>query len=86
MTNGFRIGYDWSSLRKSAKYNLPSAEKHAEIIDMYLDKELEASRIADPFEEQELVTEELTRLLVEEQPDWTSESWTGLFSTILQQV
>ena len=33
---------------------MPSAEKHAEIIDKYITKELEAGRIAGLFEEHEL--------------------------------
>lgn len=32
------------------------------------------------------VPEQLTRLLIEEQPDWMSQTWTRLFSSILQQV
>ena len=50
ITSGFRIGFDplMVSLR-SATQNMPSASHHPSVIDLYLLRELQKGRVADPY-------------------------------------
>ena len=50
MKHSFRIGYNWANPRKPAKCNMPSTHEHPEVIDKYIQKELNLGRIAGLFE------------------------------------
>ena len=54
MRYGFHIGYNWVNPRKPAKSNMPSTHEHPEVIDKYIQKELNLDRIAGPFEKGDL--------------------------------
>lgn len=54
MKYGFRIGYNWANPRKPAKSKMPSTHEHPEVIDKYIQKELNLGRIAGPFEKGDL--------------------------------
>ena len=50
ITHGFRIGFNYTSpALQSAKKNLQSATEHPEVIDQYLQKEVDESRVIGPF-------------------------------------
>ena len=54
MKYDFRIGCNWVNSRKPAKSNMPSTREHPEVIDKYIQKELNLGRIAGPFEKGDL--------------------------------
>ena len=47
--NGFHVGFDWAGSLRPAWRNMPSAAKHAEVIDQYVDGEQTSGRILGPF-------------------------------------
>ena len=49
LQHGFQVGFDHSGQLRLAHRNMPSAEQHPEVIDRYLEAELTAVRILDPF-------------------------------------
>lgn len=50
ITQGFRIGFDYSLVSlKSARNNLESAQSHPSVVDDYLKTEVELSCVAGPF-------------------------------------
>ena len=47
LEGGFRIGFQWDKIKlRSAKRNMKSADERQEVVTAYLDKELQADRIA----------------------------------------
>ena len=52
--HGFRIGYKWSTDRKEAKHNMPSALKHPDIIEKNISLETSMGRLAGPFNQEDL--------------------------------
>ena len=51
---GFKVGFDPSSTLRSAHRNIPSANKHPDIISEYIAKEIKAGRILGPFASHDL--------------------------------
>lgn len=47
--HGFRLSYDSSVTLKQAKKNKPSAYQHMDVIDSYINNEVQLSRVAGPF-------------------------------------
>ncbi|KAK3702245.1 hypothetical protein QZH41_016773 [Actinostola sp. cb2023] len=47
--HGFKIGFDVPTTLKHSKKNKPSAYQHADIIDAYLNNEVQLGRVAGPF-------------------------------------
>ena len=58
ITNGFRIGFDYTSIANqslhSAKRNMQSAREHAQVIDEYLQDECSKQRVAGPYSSAEV--------------------------------
>ena len=50
ITQGFKIGYNYrTATRKPAKWNLPGAISHPEVVDEYLQTEVSLKRVVGPF-------------------------------------
>ena len=54
LEQGFRIGFDHRSKLSPAKYNMPSAREHPEVVDQYIREERSAGRILCPFAQGEI--------------------------------
>ena len=49
LTEGFRVGFDWSQQLSSAKQNMPSVTKEPQVVQDYIKKECAAGSFIGPF-------------------------------------
>ena len=62
LQHAFRAGFDHSGRLQPARWNMPSAEQHPEVIDWYLEAELTADRILGPFSPGSILIGQINRL------------------------